>query len=648
MKARNLDFGISVAYRETESAMVRGPLEGTGLRNAFTKSILGNLSLCRAVLLLLLLSCPALSSADPWMSADYFKARVVIPKNASPTLLAAAQDFTRYWQLSTGEAIEFGTEQEGPVLIWLGPELMPESMVSKEALEGLGEQGFIIRSYTPNRRDVLYMVGSHLYISGKNDEATRDGVLEYFHRFLRARWYAPGETQAVFVENAGVPEASLTYIPPFRFREVGYFGMWPKEKGMGEFRIAQHLPAEFQPSPRASAGLAVPPAEGGAVQLEDKALGGKVAAWIRDSAKTGQGDLPLGVRTRIWRDAGGRDVEAWTLNRIPMLDPALDQWLLQDAGAPGKVLALAGTVVEELRQADATSGTHVQVLLPPDAPLPPTDMTLDARIIINLSNAACDFSRPILNAHCAENRAFLAALEAWSKTGATLFVSDQVASMRNNIAPFPNFDVLRANLYAYTQYGVSGVYAEAWDFPEVKQAEFDRLRAYLVSSLLWNPDQVAGDLREGFLTRYYGPATPQVREFLDAFEQAVRNSGKPLKADGLPDWLTPDAVATADAALGSALKLELESKYKPRASALLSTLEYAQLLCPPGLETAADGTKLWRRPKSRSLEQIIERLNSRGLGQASSRLNLVERLTQDAGGTTPPREQPYVEGQAPK
>ena len=104
----------------------------------------------------------------------------------------------------------------------------------------------------------------------------------------------------------------------------------------------------------------------------------------------------------------------------------------------------------------------------------------------------------------------------------------------------------------------------------------------------------------------------------------------------------------AETALSAALKTELEPKFKNRVNALVPSLEYAQLLCPPALETQADGTKVWRRPKSRTLEQVLERMQSRGLVEPGNRINLLESIKADCGGETPLREQPYMEGQPPK
>jgi len=517
---------------------------------------------------------------------------------------------------------------------------MPESLVSPNELASLGDQGFVIRTHSPSRRDNLYFVGAHMVIAGNTDEATRHGVLEYFHRYLNVRWYGPGETQGVFVENAGVPEVNLTYRPAFRFREVGYFGLWPKEKGMKEYRAALHLPADFQHSAGADEQL---PASNSVLDIADAATPARVAEWM-----AAPGDYPARAKLDLWTEESGRPVSAWHLNQLPPLAASLKAALETGTAGAAQVASLAQAIQVELQKTNPDDPTHLLLSIPSSCPLPPEALTLNERIIVQLSNADCDFSRPLLLGHTEHNRAFLNALAAWSKTSATLFVRDHVASTRNNVAPFPNIDVLRANLYAYTQHNVEGVYAVAWDFPEAKQAELDRLRAFLVASLLWNPEQVVEDLVSGFLSRHYAAAAPHVGNYLAAFQESVHASGKPLLTHGLPEWLLPEFVAKAETALSAAIKTELEPKFKNRVNALVPALEYAQLLCPPALETQADGNKVWRRPKSRTLEQVLERMQSRGLAEPGTPINLLESIKADCGGETPPREQPYVEGQPPR
>jgi hypothetical protein len=582
----------------------------------------------RALLLALVALAAPTAWGAKWLESGYENAHVVVPPDASPQLLEAAQEFVRLWKTWSSYDITYSTVNTGGTCIWVGKDAMPESLAEPASLDGLGPDGFLIRTYIPNRRDHQYKIGPHLVIAGNTDAATHAAVIEFFDRYLGFRWYAPG-VESKAPKYDGVPEADLRFSPTFRFREIGYHGMWTGEKQWADWRRLSHLPAEFQPSHRRYPGEAIPPAVEVDLAAESTAIA--AAQWINAHAHSTPDTLPRGARTLLWRDEAGQPVFTWTLNRVPTLDPALDDFAAEALPA---VLQLCNRVLVHLPES-----AMLRVALPDSSPLPPDATALSPRIIIQLSDIACDFSRPLIDRHCDENAHFLDALEAWKQTGATLFVSHHIASFHNNIAPFPNLLVLRDNLYAFTRYGVQGVYAESWDSPALRDVDNARLRAYLLARLLWNPDQVVEDLIADFYQITFQGATEQMLRFDRAFADAVATGDTPLRVLGPPAWLTPPSIAAAEKALNAALALELDDRTKERINERLSTLEYARLICPPVEATDANGNPIWRRPQSRALEQILDRLQKRGHGKPGA-FNVIEAITAETDGITPPREEP--------
>lgn len=571
------------------------------------------------VVLILPLLLPALrAGADPWYASDFSEVHVVYAAGASEEILAAAADFVRLWKVATNSEITASTENTGEACVWLGKEVMPPSLVEPDALHGLGPDGFIIRSYSPNRRDRQYHIGPHMVIAGNTDKATHEGVIEFFDRYLGLRWMWPGNAHHLPVTE--IPKAELRFQPGFRFREVSYHGMWQKEKGWQEWRSLLHLPPVFQPGIRRYPLDAVPTAAPVDLAAPDNARA--VADWIKQHAPSDDAALPQGVRTLLWEDDAGNPVTAWTLNRVPLLDPALDN-LEQDSMAAA--LALAKGVLESLDQPHLL----IKLALADSCPMPPEGTQLDARIVVQLSDRACDFSKPLLERHCEENMRFVDALEAWRATGATIFVSHHTGSLHNNITPFPDLQVLRDNLYAFTQYDVQGVMVEGWDYPEVGYAENARLRGYIMARLLWNPDQVLPDLIEEFYGVYYGAAAPHVAAFDKELAKSLELSGEPLRVDAPPTWLRAPQVEAAEAALAMGLKLELPGAIRPRMQELLSTLEYLQLVCPPFEEKDAQGNAITRRVRSRKADDVIQRLEKRGLTR-NPRIPLHQIVREDA------------------
>ncbi len=583
-----------------------------------------------------------LASAEPWIITNYSGAHVVIAESADETLHLAAKEFTQLWMRCTGVQINYSASNQGQISIWLGKEVMPTDLVKPEELEGLGDQGFIIRTYKPNRRDDIYRVGPHLVIVGNTSEATLHGVHEFFDRYLGKRWYTASDSNEIYVEKAGIAQVDLRFVPSFRYREVGYFGMWQEEKGMDAFRVALHLPRSFHASLRHPV-----PASEGESSDDVVTVAERATQWVGEVIE-GKAQADGATRTIIWSDESGAPVVCWTLNRIPPLHAAMEKYLAAATEEDlSRVLAVAEAVSAKLQAAHQKQTNYVRLALPAACPLPPKDTTLADGVVVQLTNLHCDFSRPLAEAHTPENKAFVDALAAWSNVANHVFVSDHVCSLYANFAPFANLDVIQNNLYLYTQHDVSGVHAETWNSAEIKWAESDRLRAFVLARLLWNPDQVLPELRRDFIRAYYGPAAKEVSQFIEAFESARRDSDAAMRVDAPSGWLNMSAMESARIALVAALQSNAPSPFGARLLELQSTFEYAQLVHPPML-TEQDGKKVWLRGNSRPLDAVIERMASRNLGTSAVMEGFLARVREDCGGETPPRVQPYVEGQAPK
>ena len=64
--------------------------------------------------------------------------------------------------------------------------------------------------------------------------------------------------------------------------------------------------------------------------------------------------------------------------------------------------------------------------------------------------------------------------------------------------------------------GVRGLYFDSYD------PFMDRLFAYVVSRLLWNPSLPTRPMVEDFIAAYYGPAAPTIQRVYDRLSDIVR------------------------------------------------------------------------------------------------------------------------------
>ena len=121
----------------------------------------------------------------------------------------------------------------------------------------------------------------------------------------------------------------------------------------------------------------------------------------------------------------------------------------------------------------------------------------------------------------AESARFLRALDEWGRVTRQMYIWHYCTNFRNYPLPMPDFDELHANINLYKRHGVYGVFMQGMG-EEGGGAESMALRGYVISKLLWNPEQPVWPLVDEFLAAYYGAAAPHVRSYLELFHTRVR------------------------------------------------------------------------------------------------------------------------------
>ena len=102
-------------------------------------------------------------------------------------------------------------------------------------------------------------------------------------------------------------------------------------------------------------------------------------------------------------------------------------------------------------------------------------------------------------------------LRKWSEIAPHLFIWDYIVNYYHYIAPWPNFQVLGPNIETFRQHKAIGIFEEAqYQSPG---AEFEELKSWVVTKLLWNPQQNTDSLVQVFVDAYYGKAAPKVMEY---------------------------------------------------------------------------------------------------------------------------------------
>jgi hypothetical protein len=168
---------------------------------------------------------------------------------------------------------------------------------------------------------------------------------------------------------------------------------------------------------------------------------------------------------------------------------------------------------------------------------------------------------------------FVRDVQDWGKIAMDIIVWDYVIQFNNLISPFPNLHVLKPNIQFFAEHGVNAMFEQG---NREVGGEFAALRAYMISKLLWNPNEDADSVMNDFLRGYYEKAAPSIRQYIDEMREALIKSGKPLRIFGTPieaasSYLTPALIQRYEKIFDDAEAMVADS------AALLERVKIARL-----------------------------------------------------------------------
>ena len=138
-------------------------------------------------------------------------------------------------------------------------------------------------------------------------------------------------------------------------------------------------------------------------------------------------------------------------------------------------------------------------------------------VVIRLCSIECCFAHAL--DECEHNAAFMADLCDWQAIAPRLYIWDYVVNFRQYHAPFPNLQVLARNIQIFREHNAIGIQEEAQY--QTAGGEFAELKAWLLTRLLWNPNQDVQSLVYEFVHAYYGAAADAVLRYIKMCQQRI-------------------------------------------------------------------------------------------------------------------------------
>lgn len=146
-----------------------------------------------------------------------------------------------------------------------------------------------------------------------------------------------------------------------------------------------------------------------------------------------------------------------------------------------------------------------------------------SNVCVRLCSIECCFAHPFETCDDASRMVarpdgtrsrFIDDLRDWGKICDRMYIWDYTTCFAHYATPHPNWRCLQPNLQAMVKNNVRGVFEQA-NGASRGGVDFNELRLYLISKLLWNPDCDVNTIRKEFMEYYYGAAAAPLQEYLD-------------------------------------------------------------------------------------------------------------------------------------
>jgi hypothetical protein len=191
----------------------------------------------------------------------------------------------------------------------------------------------------------------------------------------------------------------------------------------------------------------------------------------------------------------------------------------EEEGSPsGPLLHFVNAVAEEIEK--EFPDVKVMTLAYQYTRKPPKHVRPRHNVVIRLCTIECSFVQSLATGE--QNETFRSDIEGWSKVANQLYIWDYVTNFNHYLVPHPNLRVLGPNIRFFVDHNTIGLFEQGDSQSGI--GDFVRMRAWVLSHLMWDHEQDADALVDEFLAGYYGPAALELKAYLDTLCDAAEES----------------------------------------------------------------------------------------------------------------------------
>ncbi|HZZ44383.1 MAG TPA: DUF4838 domain-containing protein [Tepidisphaeraceae bacterium] len=505
---------------------------------------------------------------------------ILTPIHPSPEIQTAAAELQHFLLQITGVTLPISPESDhdtSPAFL-LGPchQSIAAGLTTRAA--SLKEDGVLIQSLGPN-----------IALLGQNPRGNLYSVYVFLEKYLNVRFLAWDCTIVPHQSDLSLPPLDYAYASPFMYRETYYFDSFPKQiaarqrlNGPGSTCDATTGGKfEFFPFVHSSSQL-IPPDTYFKTHPEYFALnnGKRVGQTVNSQLCFSNPDVLRLAKQKVFQWI--TDHPTATIIDISQNDGIgacecdnCKAIVTAEGGAQsGPILRFVNAIADEV--AAKYPDKWVETLAYSYSVQPPTLTKPRPNVIIRLCHVG-DYFRGFEQAPLGSQ--FALWIDQWRKLTSRIFIWHYASNFGHYLAPNQNLAGLAKDLKFYASHGVNGVMVQA-DY-QSPGGELAELRQYLSAQLLWNPSQDPLQIRNDFCQGYYGPASPDVLDFLHLEDELSADPS--LHAFGAwdPQTTVPPAFLTQSLTiLNRALARAPDPTIHNRIEKLLLPFWYMQLTYP--------------------------------------------------------------------
>jgi hypothetical protein len=500
-------------------------------------------------------------------------AQIVVSASCTPVERSAAQELQLHLEKVSGATLAIISEmlpKRGPRLL-VGNTEASKTLVPGLAAATAAYDGIVIRT-----------VGDDLVLTGHPQRGSLYAVYTFLEDTVGVRWWTSDETFIPDKKTLPLPVLNIRYAPKLRFRESYYldsFNALFKTRLKGNFSSrTRYMLAPMEMIPEAYGGnhrLIHFKGRNSAYHsfyelLPPEVYFEKHPAWYSEiKGKRTHKGAQLCLTNQEMR-------EELTRNALALLrqDPGADMIQISQNDTAGRCTCANCLAVEKEEGGLGTASGPLlrfvnKVAEDVEKEFPAVFVDTFAyqytrkapaltkprhNVLIRLCDIECSFLQPLEGSK--ENAPFARDLADWSRVaGGNLFLWDYVTSFSSYMLPHPNLRVLAPNVRTFVKSGAIGLFEQGDAL--CSAGDFVRLRHWVISHLLWNPDVDEIQLIDTFLTGYYGEKTgAALKHYLTFIHESAEKTGLYLGCyqNNVTRWLDADGIFEAARLMGVALE----------------------------------------------------------------------------------------------